>query len=86
MRRLGCMSTDVYGQITNNHFYTTPSFLYSNGKKGKSASGQRDRERVCVREGEWLKMELASVVKTVVGRRINYFKISGNSNVRITFS
>ncbi len=84
MRRLGCMSTDVYCQITNNHFYATPSFLYSNGKKGKRASCWRERE--CARDGEWLKMELVSVVKTTVGRRINYFEISRSPNIRITFS
>jgi hypothetical protein len=70
------MSADVYCQKSNNHFYTTTSFLYSNGKKGKRASCQRDRERVCARDGEWLKMGLVSVVKTADGRRINYFEIS----------
>jgi hypothetical protein len=80
------MSADIYCQITNNHFYTTPSLLYSNGKKGKRASCWRDRERECVRGREWLKMELASVVKMAVGRGINYFEISRNSNIRITFS
>jgi hypothetical protein len=40
---------------------------------------------VCVRDGEWLKTELASIVKMVVGRRINTFEISRNSNIRITF-
>ncbi len=66
MRQLGCMSADVYCQKLNNHFYTTTSYLYSNGKKGKRASCQRDREResVCARDSrEWQKMELASVVK-----------------------
>ncbi len=32
----------------------------------------RETERECVREGEWLKMKLASVVKTVVGRRTQH--------------
>ncbi len=63
MRRLVCMSADVYCQITNNQFYATPMFLYSNRKKGKRASCQRDRERVCARDGAWLKTELVSVVK-----------------------
>jgi hypothetical protein len=63
-------------------------YLYSNGKKGKRASCRRDRERErdCVRVREWLKMELASVVKMAVGRRINYFEISRDPNVRIMFS
>ncbi len=67
MRQLSCMSADVYCQKLNNRSYTEMSYLYSNGKKGKQARCQRDRERVCVRDGEWLKIELASVVKTVIG-------------------
>jgi hypothetical protein len=63
MRCLVCMSADVYCQITNNHFYATPKFLYSDGKKGKRASCWRDRERVCARDGAWLKTELVSVIK-----------------------
>jgi hypothetical protein len=63
MRRLVCMSADVYCQITNNQFYATSMFLYSTGKKGKRANCQRDRERVCVRDRAWLKTELASIVK-----------------------
>ena len=85
MRQLGCMSTDVYCQITNNHFYTTPLFYTQMERRGKGqAAGETERE--CVRDRAWLKMELASIVKTVVGRRISYFDISGNSNIRITFS
>jgi hypothetical protein len=42
--------------------------------------------RECARDKEWLKMELVSVVKMAVGRRINYFEISGDPNVRITLS
>jgi len=45
MRKLSCMSADVYYQKLNNHFYATTSFLYLNGKKGKRASRRRDRER-----------------------------------------
>ena len=86
MRQLGRMSTDVYCQITNNFYLRNNVILYSNGKKGKRASCQRDRERECVRDREWLKMELASVIKTAVGGRINYFGISREPNIRITFS
>ena len=52
MRQLGCMSADVYCQITNNHIYATVQYLYSNGKKGERASCQRDTEResVCERQ------------------------------------
>jgi hypothetical protein len=74
MRQLSCMSADIYCQKSNNHFYATTSYLYSNGKTGKRARCQRDTERECARDGEWLKMELASVVKTAVGRRINYLE------------
>jgi hypothetical protein len=80
------MSTNIYCQITNNHFYTTVSYLYSKGKKGKKASCRRDRERVCARDGEQLKTELASIVKMAIGRRINYFEISREPRLRITFS
>jgi hypothetical protein len=78
MRQRGCMSADVYCQITNNHFYATVSYLYSNGKKGKAASCRRHRVRECARDGEWLKTELVSVVKTAIGRRIDYFDILEN--------
>jgi hypothetical protein len=87
MRWLVCMSADIYCQITNNHFYATPMFLYSKGKKGKRTSCRRDRERqrVCKR---WrvAKNRVSIHHKTVIGRRISYFEISGSSNVRIMFS
>ncbi len=86
MRQLVGMSADVYCQITNNHFYITPSYFYCNRKKWKRASCQRDRESVCARDREWLKMELASVRKMAFGRRIYYFGISREPNIRITFS
>ena len=68
MRQLGCMSADVYCQNLNNWSYTEMSYLYSNGKKGKQARCQRDRERervcerrrvaenrvdVCCKNGHW---------------------------------
>jgi hypothetical protein len=38
-------------------------------RRGKGlAAGETERERVCVRDRRWLKMELASVVKTAVGK------------------
>ncbi len=85
MRQLVCRSADIYCQITNN-FYLRNIILYLNGKKGERTSCRRDRERECARDGEWLKMELASILKMAVGRRINYFGISREPNVRITFS
>ncbi len=33
------------------------------GEKGSLPERQRERERVCARDGEWLKMELVSVIK-----------------------
>ncbi len=83
MRQLVCRFADIYCQITNNFYLRNNIILYSNGKKGERASCRRDRERECVRDGESLKMELASVLKTAVGRRINYFGISREPNVRI---
>jgi hypothetical protein len=80
------MSADIYFQITDNHFYAVMVVLYPNGKKGERASCQRDRESVCVRDGEWLKTELASIEKTAIGRRIIYSEISRDARVRITFS
>jgi hypothetical protein len=78
------MSADVYCQITNNQFYAPPMFLYSNGKKGKRASCQRDKERVCERQSV-AKNRVSVCHKMAVGRKISYFEISGNSNIRIMF-
>jgi hypothetical protein len=86
MTQLVFRSADIYCQITNNHFYAAMIVLYSNGKKGERASCRRDRERSCARDRECLKTELASVVKTAVGRKIIYFEISRDARVRITFS
>jgi hypothetical protein len=51
MRQLAFRSTDVYGQNINNLKCTLALFLYANGKKGKQANSERDREsvRVCER-------------------------------------
>jgi hypothetical protein len=76
MRQLSCMSADVYCQKLNNQLYTETSYLYLNGKIGKQARCQRDRERVCVRHGGWLKIELASSVKTAVGERLTILGLS----------
>ncbi len=44
------------------------SVLYSNSNKGKRlGAGETERECVCVRDREWLKIELASVVKMAIG-------------------
>jgi hypothetical protein len=67
MRQLGCMSADVYCQKLNNRSVSELSYLYLNRKKGKQARCQRERER----EREWLKIELASIVKMSVGERLN---------------
>jgi hypothetical protein len=80
------MSADVYCKITNNFYLLNNIILYLNGKKGERACCWRDREREWARDGESLKMELASVLKTAVGRRINYFGISREPNIRIMFS
>ncbi len=43
--------------------------IYIKQKEGarRLAAGETERESVCVRDGESLKMEVASVVKTAVG-------------------
>ncbi len=66
----------------------TSSFYTRTERRGKEvAPGETDREResVCVRDGESLKMELASVLKMAVGRRINYFESSENQHIKNTF-
>ncbi len=60
-------SAGIYCQNVNNQQHGQSSYLYQNGKKGKQASYRRDRESVCVRDGESQKMEVASVVKMAVG-------------------
>ena len=75
MRQLSCMSTDVYHQKLINWSYTETSYLYLNGKKGKQARCQRDRERETERERE---SERWRVAENRVGVRwgvTNYFRI-----------
>jgi hypothetical protein len=50
--------------MEDRHIYTQTE------RWGKGASCRRDRERVCVRDREWLKIELASIVKMAVGERL----------------
>ncbi len=66
--------------------WATSSFYTRTERRGKGlAPGETERERVCVRDGESLKMRLASVPKMAVGRRINYFESSENQHIKITF-
>jgi hypothetical protein len=53
-RLLVFRSAYIYCQNINNLKCTLALFLYANGKKGKQANSERDkeRERVCVRESE----------------------------------
>jgi hypothetical protein len=86
MRQLGCKSADVYCQITNNDFYATSTLFILKQKEGeKGKLPERQRECVCEK---WRVAENGVGIcrKTVVGRRINYFGISDNSNMGITFS
>jgi hypothetical protein len=59
MRQLAFRSTDVNGQNINNLKCTLALFLYSNGKKGKQANSERDRERASAsvgalrKDGHW---------------------------------
>ena len=50
-------------------------------RRGKGLAA-RETERECARDGELLKMELAFILKTAVGRRINYFGISREPNIK----
>jgi hypothetical protein len=50
MRQLVFRSADVYCQNLNCRKCTLTLFLYANGKKGKQANNERDRERECARE------------------------------------
>jgi len=67
---------------------TTSSFYDRTERRGKGLAPretERERESVCVRDGESLKMRLASVLKMAIGRRINYFESSENQHIKITF-
>ena len=66
MRQLG-LSADVYCQKLNNQSYAEMSFILEQKEGETGQAPERHRERECVRDEEWLKIELASVVKTVVG-------------------
>ena len=46
--------------------------IYIKRKEGarRLAARETERECVCVRDGEWLKIELASVVKMSIGERL----------------
>ncbi len=72
MRQLSCMSADVYCQKLDNRSYAETSYLYSNGKKGKQARCQRERE--CER---WRVAEnrVGMHCKMAVGERLKYFRI-----------
>ncbi len=83
MRQLSFRSADVYCQNLNNPKGTLALFLYANGKKGKQANSERERERVRVCErcrktdigvrhktGHW-KNPLTSFGDKL--RRINFF-------------
>ncbi len=50
MRQLVFRAADIYCQIVNNAYLCNVIILDQNGKKGKRASTQRDRERVCERQ------------------------------------
>jgi hypothetical protein len=40
MRQLVCMSADIYCQITNTHFYATPSFYIGTERRGKGLAAR----------------------------------------------
>jgi hypothetical protein len=65
-RQLVFRSADVYCQNINNLKCTLVLFLYANGKKGKQANIERDRERERVSVAE--KTDSASVIKLAIGK------------------
>ncbi len=86
MRQLVFRSADVYCQITNNFLLAQHHHFILEQKEGeKGLRPERQRERKCVRDRESPKMELASVLKTAVGRRINYFENSENQTQGLHF-
>ncbi len=52
--------------FNDNRVQTRMFYLYETERRGKRARCQRDRHRECVREGGWLREEVASVVKMIV--------------------
>jgi hypothetical protein len=61
-------SADFYSQNNNNLKCTLALYLYSNGKKGKQANNERDRERVCECGSIAERRNLASVIKLTIGK------------------
>ncbi len=64
------MSADVYCQNQNNHFGLHINVLQQNGKKGKQASCQRDRERRCVCDFALPENEVGIRCKTAAWERV----------------
>ncbi len=64
------MSADVYCQNQNTHFGSHINILQQNGKKGKQASCQRDRERRCVCDFALPEIEVGVHCKTAAWERV----------------
>ncbi len=64
------MSADVYCQSKNTRFESHINILYWNGKKGKQASCQRDRERRCVCDFALPENEVGVRCKTAAWERV----------------
>ncbi len=62
------MRTVLYGicLFIDNGVQTRMFYSYETERRGKRARCQRDRQRECVREGGWMREEVASVVKMTV--------------------
>ena len=76
MRQLICMSADGYCQKLYN-WHMQKCHIYNRTER-RGTRRQRGRERVCVRERVWLKIELASVVTMVFRERLT---ILGKSRI-----
>ncbi len=64
------MSADVYCQNQNTRLVLHINILQQNGKKGKQASCQRDRERSCVCDFALPENEVGVRCKTAAWERV----------------
>ncbi len=86
MRQLVFRSADIYCQNLNNlNLRNIVIFILEQKEGEKGKRPERQRERVCARDRSLLKMGLASVLKTAIGEKINYFESSENQHIKITF-
>ncbi len=62
--------------------HTQKCHIYTQTERGNRL-GARKTERECMRDREWLKIELVSVVKTAVGERLTILGYSRIMTLRL---